>query len=151
MTMSFRYTSFMRNHPVVPLGGRFSRPRPIISVTLIGPRHSAALDALLDTGADDTMFPDSVARSLGIDLSSADFGTAQGVGGSKIAVRYVTLTLRIADNNEQREWPAVVAFAPLPNQLPLLGFAGFLQYFTACFHGDLEYVELTVNALYPGT
>jgi hypothetical protein len=33
----------------------------------------------------------------------------------------------------------------------LLGFAGFLQYFTATFFGDLEEVELTVNAAYPGT
>jgi predicted aspartyl protease len=151
MTMSFRYTPFMRNHPVVPLGGRFSRPRPVISVTLIGPRHTAALDALLDTGADDTVFPNSVARSLGIDLSSADIGTAQGVGGGHLNVRYVNLTLRIADNHEQREWSAVVAFTPLHNQLPLIGFAGFLQYFTACFHGDLEFVELTTNALYHGT
>ena len=151
MTMSFRYTPFLRGHPVIPLGGRFSRPRPVIAVTLIGPRHSAPLDALLDTGADDTVFPDYVARSLGIDLSSADIGSAEGVGGGRIHVRYVTLTLRIADDNERREWPAVVAFAPLRNQLPLLGFAGFLQYFTACFHGDLEFVELTTNALYPGT
>ena len=34
---------------------------------------------------------------------------------------------------------------------PLIGFAGFLQFFTATFHGDREQVELTVNALYPGT
>jgi hypothetical protein len=32
-----------------------------------------------------------------------------------------------------------------------LGFAGFLQYFTATLHGDREQVELAVNALYPGT
>jgi hypothetical protein len=120
-------------------------------VTLIGPRYSIPLDALLDTGADDTVFPDHVARSLGIDLSKAPTGESQGVGGLPTPLRYANLTLRIADSNERREWPAVVAFAPLPNQFPLLGFAGFLQYFTACFHGDLEFVELTVNALYPGS
>jgi hypothetical protein len=36
-------------------------------------------------------------------------------------------------------------------QQPILGFAGFLQYFTATFIGDREEVELTVNSLYPGT
>lgn len=30
---------------------------------------------------------------------------------------------------------------------PVLGFAGFLQFFTATFRGDLEEVELIVNRL----
>ena len=34
--------------------------------------------------------------------------------------------------------------------LPTLGFAGFLQFFTATFYGDLEEVERAVNRLYPG-
>jgi hypothetical protein len=33
----------------------------------------------------------------------------------------------------------------------MVGFAGFLQFFTATFHGDREEVELTVNMAYPGT
>ena len=151
MTSTFHYTPHSRQQPVLSLGGRFSRPRPLISVELIVPGRSKVVNALLDTGADDTVFPDSVAAYLGIDLSSAAIGGGQGVGGVRIPLRYVNLNLRIAGNNEQRDWPATVAFAPLPNQLPLLGFAGFLQYFTACFHGDLEFVELTTNALYPGT
>ncbi len=151
MTMTFPYTSYRRQHPAISLGGRYSRPRPRISVTLIDSNHTAVVDALLDTGADETVFPEHVAISLGIDLTNAPTGEGQGIGGIPVLLRYVNLTLRIADNNEQREWPAVVAFAPLQHQLPLLGFAGFLQYFTACFHGDLEFVELTVNALFPGT
>jgi hypothetical protein len=31
------------------------------------------------------------------------------------------------------------------------GQAGFLQFFRATFHGDLEEVELTVNPSYSGT
>ena len=123
----------------------------MIPVTLIVPTRTKLAIALLDTGAEDTVFPESYAMQLGIDLTNAPTGEGQGASGIPLSLRYVNLTLRIADNNEQREWPAIVAFAPLQNQLPLLGFAGFLQYFTACFHGDLEFVELTVNALYPGT
>ena len=133
MTMNFRYPTFRRSHPIISLGGRYSRPRPVISVTLIGPSHSAPLDALLDTGADETVFPDYVAASLGIDLTNAPVGEAQGVGGRPLPLRYANLTLRIADKNERREWPAVVAFAPLQGRLPMLGFAGFLQFFTACY------------------
>lgn len=151
MTLSFRYKPVSRPQPVFALGGRFSRPRPLIPVTLIVRGRTHLTMGLLDSGADDTVFPDSVAATLGIDLSAATGGTAEGIGGLPVPLRYVNLTLRIADNNERREWPAVVAFAPLPNQLPLLGFAGFLQYFTACFHGDLKFVELTTNALYPGS
>ena len=50
-----------------------------------------------------------------------------------------------------REWEAWVGFTPVRLKRSLLGFAGFLQYFTAAFHGDREEVELTVNRLYPGT
>ena len=151
MTLTFHYKSRPRPQPVVSLGGRFSRPRPIIPLTLIVPNRTKLLIALLDTGAEDTVFPESYAAQLGIDLTNAPVGEAQGVGSRPIPLRYANLTLRIADNNEQREWPAIVAFAPLQGRLPMLGCASFLQYFTACFHGDLEFVELTVNALYPGT
>jgi hypothetical protein len=65
-------------------------------------------------------------------------------------VRYASVTLRITDGVEFREWPAVVGFASGNLTRPLLGFAGFLQFFTATFHGDREEVELTVNPLYPG-
>jgi hypothetical protein len=61
------------------------------------------------------------------------------------------VTLRVADSKERREWKAWVAFSPVPLRQPLLGFAGFLQYFTATFHGDREEVELAVNSLYPGS
>ena len=77
--------------------------------------------------------------------------TAHGVGGSDVEVRFVDVRLRIADNQEHREWTARVGFAPLERTYALLGFAGFLQFFTATLYGDLEYVDLTVNALYPGT
>lgn len=35
-----------------------------------------------------------------------------------------------------------VGFSPAISR-PLFGFAGFLQFFTATFHGDREQVELT--------
>jgi hypothetical protein len=58
--------------------------------------------------------------------------------------------LRLTDGVERREWPAWVGFSPAI-QRSLFGFAGFLQFFTATFHGDYEKVELTTNRLYPGT
>jgi hypothetical protein len=151
MSLCFPYLPVPVRHPLVQLGGRRVRPRAIIGVTLIGPRYSFTQDALLDTGADDTVFPDGLAAALGIDLTNAPQGTGSGVGQGAVVLRYAEVTLRIADNRERREWRAWVGFAPVQARYPLLGFAGFLQYFTATFFGDREEVELTINGLYTGT
>ncbi len=57
---------------------------------------------------------------------------------------------RTADGIEFREWIARVGFTSALMRRPLLGFAGFLQFFSSHFHGDREEVELTVNSLYSG-
>ena len=56
----------------------------------------------------------------------------------------------MALGNDRCEWRAWVGFTPPRWPWALLGFAGFLQFFTATFHGDREEVELTANALLPG-
>jgi hypothetical protein len=150
MTMTFSYVRVRRRSPSVPLGGALLQPRPLIPVTLVGPRGTWVDQGLLDTGADECVFSDAITSRLGIDLGAAPQRTSEGVGGS-VTVRFAEVTFRIADQNEQREWAAWVAFTSAPLRRPLLGFAGFLQYFTAAFHGDREVVELTVNPLYPGT
>jgi hypothetical protein len=151
MSLRFPYLPASASQPVIALGGRLVRPRPVISVTVIGPAGSVPQDALLDTGADDTVFPERLAGMIGIDLTHAPTGGASGVGSPGVTVRYAQVRLRIADNREQREWQAWVGFTTARSRHPLLGFAGFLQYFTAVFFGDREEVELTVNGLYPGT
>jgi hypothetical protein len=44
-----------------------------------------------------------------------------------------------------------LGFTSAPLRQSLLGYAGFLQFFTATFYGDTEQVELTINSLYTGT
>jgi hypothetical protein len=151
MSMRFPYRLAKRSHPVVALKGRFVRPRPVVAVTLIGPKGGWVDDALLDTGADDSVFPAAFAKRIGVDLSQAPVGTAEGVGLGKLTVRYVDITLRLTDGREFREWPAWVAFTDNPIKRSLLGFAGCLQFFSANFCGDREEVELTANSLYVGT
>jgi len=119
-------------------------------VTVVGPSDSRLREGLLDTGADDTVFPEHLAPLIGVDLSNAAIGQSTTANNAQIVVRYAQVTLRLTDGKEWREWPAWVGFSPAI-QRPLFGFAGFLQFFTATFHGDREQVELTVNTLYPGT
>ena len=150
MSLRFPYQPFQVGQPLVSLGGRLTRPRPIIPVTLIGLLRAVLTSGLLDTGADDTIFPELLAQRLGLDLSNAPQGSGAGFGMHAAVLRYAEVPLRIADSNERREWQAWVGFTSAPLRQPLLGYAGFLQFFTASFHGDFEEVELTVNATYPG-
>ncbi|HXG08979.1 MAG TPA: hypothetical protein VNK04_04255 [Gemmataceae bacterium] len=151
MSLRFPYRQFPTIRPVVALAGRMQRPRPIIAVAIIGPAGTVSLDAMIDTGAGDTVFPEHVAASIGVDLMNAPVGMSSGVATRVVSVRYAEVMLRIADSHEQREWKTWVGFIPGSFRRPLLGFAGFLQYFTATFHGDREEVELAINGLYPGT
>jgi len=151
MSLLFRYTLGPVQRAVVPLGGRWSRPRPLVLISVIGPSSTRPVDGLLDTGADDTVFPEHLATILGLDLTNAPIGKLTTATSTNALLRYAQVHLRISDGKEQREWPAWVGFTAAKLPFPLLGFAGFLQYFTATFHGDREQVELAVNSLYPGT
>jgi hypothetical protein len=109
-------------------------------------------DGLLDSGADDTAFPEVAAVQIGLDLSQAPFGEVSGVVGiGVVPVRYAQVELRVTDGREFRAWPAWVGFTAARLKQPLLGFAGFLQFFTSTTRGDREEVELEVNPLYPGS
>jgi hypothetical protein len=149
--MRFPYRLETSPRPVFALGGRWVRPRPVLLVTVIGPSATIARNALLDTGADDTIFPEAWAATLGLDLTQAPVGEAAGIGRAGFPVRYAEVQLRITDGKEFRDWPARVGFTSAALKRPLLGFAGFLQFFTATFRGDREEVELEINPLYPGT
>jgi hypothetical protein len=151
MSLFFPYKVVPVNHSVVPLGGRWSRPRPLIIVSVIGPSNTFPMEGLLDTGADDTVFPERLAALVGIDLTNAPVGHLTTATLTNAPVRYAQVSLRVTDGKERREWPAWIGFTPAKLLSPLLGFAGFLQFFTATFRGDREQVELTVNSLYPGT
>jgi Aspartyl protease len=151
MALRFPYHLAASGQSVLPLGGRFVRPRPVIWLTLIGPTGNCWQRALVDTGADDTVFPLAVAARIGLDLSNAPLGTIRGAGHVSIPLRYAVVTLHVSDGSEQRQWDAWVGFTSMPMPYPVLGFSGFLQFFTATFRGDLEEVELAVNRLYAGT
>lgn len=151
MGLRFPYRLLKTKLPVLPLGGRPERPRPVATVSVIGPGGTFVETCWVDTASDDTVFPEEVADKIGIDLTSAPCGGAAGVGQLPLTLRYAEVTLRMASDGERREWRAWVGFTSAPMNRPLLGFAGFLQFFTATFRGDREEVELEVNSLYPGT
>jgi hypothetical protein len=151
MSLHFRYKLVRAPRPVLPLGGRYVHPRPLVPVTLIGPVDSYVRYALLDTAADYVVFRETVAATIGIDLTNAPVGSATGAGMTNVPLRFARVMLRLASNQERREWNAWVGFTSASLTYPMLGFAGCLQFFDTWFRGALEEVELTVNSLYPGT
>jgi hypothetical protein len=151
MSLIYSYQPLPIPTPIVSLGGRATRPRALIPISVVGPAGTYVKDGLLDTGADDTVFEEWVAAKLGIDLTHAPQHTSSGVGLVPAIVRFAQVTLRLAQGTELREWRAWVGFTTARLRQPLLGFAGVLQFFDAHFFGAREVVELTVNSLYPGT
>jgi hypothetical protein len=137
--------------PQPSLGGSMLRPRPIVAVRIIGPGGSLLRDGLLDTGADDTVFPDWVAKVTGLDLVHAEARSIGLVGRQPLTCRYASVRLRISDGvSETYEWTLVAGFVSLQIPRPLLGYAGFLQYFDAEFRGADHAVILTPNSTFHG-
>jgi hypothetical protein len=137
--------------PQPSLGGSLWRSRPIIAVRLIGPGADRLTDGLLDTGADDTVFPEWVATLVGVDLTQAEERQVGLAGRKPIHCRYASVRLRITDGSTIYEWVALVGFVTVSLSRPLLGHAGFLQFFDAEFHGANQEVILTPNRSFPGT
>lgn len=147
----FPYRGLPASQPAITLAGRLTRPRPLIGVSLVSPQGIFSDLCLLDTGADDTVFPEIAANRLGLDLSQAPSLSVVRVGGPPILVRYAAVELRITDGTDFASWEAMNGFSSMTMKHPLLGYAGFMQYFTVTFRGADEVVELERNRLYPGS
>ena len=115
-----------------------------------GPAGSIYRDSLLDTGSDDTVLQEMIAGLLGIDLSSAPSYIVHLAGRGPVHCRYAKVSLRISDGQEAFAWSAIIGFVPANLHNPLLGFAGFLQFFNADFRGADRQVNLTPNHTFPG-
>src|ERR1041385_9023685 len=112
--MIFPYLALPTKGPVAPLGTARVRYRPIVPVRVFGPLGSRLVDGCIDSGSDDTVFPLSLARRLGIDLTGAPRGSASPVGGAVVHYSYAVVRLRMTDGMETWDWQATVGFVDLP-------------------------------------
>ena len=148
--MKIRYAQGIARVPQPSLGGGVIRHRPILPVLITGPLTFALRDGLLDSGADDTVFPDRVAKQIGVDLGKAIPHPVSLAGRGILLCRFAPARLRITDGRQETyEWQAVIGFAPIALRYALLGHAGFLQYFDAEFRGADREVVLTPNPALP--
>ena len=107
---------------------------------------------VLDTGADDTVVPNWIAAAIGLDLTDVEDRPIGLAGRTPMRCRYAPVTIQISDGtSETYRWSAVVGFVDattLPR--PLLGYAGFLQFFDAEFRVADTEVILLPNRTFSG-
>jgi hypothetical protein len=146
----FPYLALPTKAPVPSLGGATVRYRPIVSIRLFGPLGSRLFDGCIDSASDDTIFPLSLARRLGIDLTNAPQGSAEPVGGVKIPYSYARVQIQLTDGIESLTWQATVGFVDLKMRWALLGHAGFLNHFDTALRGAQREVMITANTTFLG-
>jgi len=128
--------------------------RPEIPLTVIGPASSGSFAALVDTGSDNTILPKSIAEPLGIPLRVASGSSASAFGGQRLSLLDGEATLQLEADGKVIRWPSELLFFDFPNiedETVILGHAGFLDYFTATFDGEMGVLDLVANDDLPAT
>jgi hypothetical protein len=148
--MRFSYRRLLTLKPVYPLGGVSARYKPILTATIASPLGNWASACLVDSGADDTVFPDTIAHQLGIDLSGAPEGESFQAAGQPVTYRYAPVRFHLSDGMETCDWDAIVGFVAAAMRWPLLGHAGFLQFFDVTFLGHAQELILAPNPSFSG-
>jgi hypothetical protein len=121
--------------------------RPAVPIRVVGPSGDGFAFGLADTGADETMFTDRFIGPLGVVIRPGDHATITTLDGGAVPVRYGTVDLELSRRGVVRRWSARIAFHA--GGKAILGHAGFLQYFTATFNGQHQYVTLRPNGSAP--
>jgi hypothetical protein len=147
--MRFNYTTILSAAP--DTGELAVIFRPEVRIAVHGSKGSCDFIALVDTGADNTIFPESIARDLGIPLVAGKGPAATAFGGEKIALSYADVPLELVQENESLKWMARVYFVAdgESKETLILGHQGFLDFFTATFHGEECALELEANRYLP--
>ena len=148
--MRFRYAAYeVDPSPTVPSGVLY---RPEVTIEVIGLRRIETIQALVDTGSDETVFPASLARAIGVQLDHAATGQASAVGGHAVQLVPGSVVLQISEGGRVYRWQSTVGFLEVEqpeDEVALLGYAGFLEFFRATFDSQIHELELTANDRFP--
>ena len=89
--------------------------KPIIPVTIIGPRRKVNTFMILDSGADISMIPYSVGETIGLELDMTTRSEVQGIGEGSVPYVLGQVKLRI----ENLEIPVRISWA-LIEEVPFI-------------------------------
>jgi hypothetical protein len=144
--MKFRYVSYeVDASPTVPRGVLY---RPEVTIDVIGSLRKERIQALVDTGSDETVFPASLAKAIGVQLDRASASQASAVGGQVVQLIPGRVMLQLTEGEQKYRWQTTAGFLEVnhpEDEVALLGYAGFLEFFRATFHSEQHELELTPN------
>ncbi len=122
---------------------RDSQHRPIVAISLSLPgRRPVLFDALVDTGADLTLFPNSVARRLGIQIPNNRDGIVTAAVGGESHYWTHDLTLEFRRMPESYQWHAQVGFVDRPMTYGILGAKSFFEFFDMSYSLSQRTIEI---------
>ncbi len=136
--MKFKYRRYLAqlSDGVAPL----TVYRPVVPLTLHGPKATVRRMALVDTGADFTLLPQSLGIELGVILERTGAIELTGVGHSIIEASPASITFELRQGNDFLRWEGRAYFAH--QDYLLLGNEGFLEQFKATFDWSQKTLEL---------
>ncbi|MBA3243344.1 MAG: aspartyl protease family protein [Acidobacteria bacterium] len=112
---------------------------PEIRVRLFYREADTDVRCVLDSGADDCLFHSSVAKSLGIDLTSGRPKAFFGVGGEMLQAYMHPIELRLNGFNERIQ--VVAGFSEF-TKMSVLGQRGVFDNYEVTFRGYRRGVEI---------
>lgn len=130
--MIYRFRPRTLSHPSPVHRDRNYLFRPLIPLSVIGPKSSIPFQVILDSGSACELFPRQWIRPLGI-RQFVGTGSVHGIGSDRPnppMVQYAEVLLRLGQGEEVCQWKAVVGFTDAPmSSEGLFGIAGGLEYF----------------------
>ncbi len=115
--------------------------RPIIPVTLFGPKGSITVDALIDSGADRCLFHTDLGREIGLELEKGEKESFGGIEGGRIPAFLHKIQIQIVGMDKKIE--VLAGFAAAPGIFAILGQEEFFDAFRIKFEKDHNVFEIT--------
>ncbi len=138
--MRFSYQPYdVKPTPATP--GASNIHRPVIPVRISGRASSAIIWSLLDTGADESYITEEMAEYLGVEsIGEETYGIESASG--EVSARYGICNLEVRQSGEVFARRVTIGIVPETWSEPILGHAGFLEFFDARFSHAEKTVEL---------
>jgi len=103
--------------------------KPIIPVSIIGPKRNLNIFMLLDSGADLSLIPYSVGETIGLELDIENRSEVQGIGEGSVPYILTTVKLKI----EEVEIPIRMGWALIEEVPFILGRLDIFKKFSIEF------------------
>ena len=147
--MKFDYKVYPRDPVPGALKGITFQPK--IPLHVFGPKGKIRFDALVDTGSALTIFPRFIADQVGVTLHERNVTHTSGIGEGNVRLFHAKdIELELQIDEGMYRWSAPVWFSESDESPALLGRKGFLEFFTATFHGDEHILTLEPNKNFHG-